>query len=100
MPNLSEHVKEVTGKTLNCRCVPFGYLPGLYDHPEPLPEGYEEQYIPKDRFIVGYAGSIGRTNALDTFITCASEMKDDLHVHFLLLGSGDLLDEYKSKVAG
>jgi glycosyltransferase involved in cell wall biosynthesis len=100
MPNLSEHVKEVTGKTLNCSCIPFGYLPVLYDHPEPLPEGYEERYIPKNKFIVGYAGSIGRTNALDTFITCASEMKDDPHVHFLLLGNGDLIDEYKSKVSG
>jgi len=100
MPNLSEHVKEVTGRTLNCQCIPFGYTPGLYDNPEPLPEGYEEQHIPKSKFIVGYAGSIGRTNALDTFMQCATEMKDNHYVHFLLLGDGDLLDEYKSEVAG
>jgi glycosyltransferase involved in cell wall biosynthesis len=100
MPNLSEHVKEVTGKALHCHCVPFGYLPGLYDLPEPLPDGYEERYIPKNRFIVGYAGSIGRTNALDTFMDCAFEMNDDPRVHFLLLGDGDLLEEYKAKVVG
>lgn len=99
MPNLSEHVKEVTGLTLNCQCIPFGYTPGLYDNPEPLPEGYEERHIPKSKFIVGYAGSIGKTNALDTFIQCATEMKDNHHVHFLLFGDGDLLNEYKLKAA-
>ena len=100
MPNLAEHVKEVTGKKKNCHCIPFGYNPDLYKSQEPLPEGYEERYIPKNKFIIGYAGSIGITNALDTFIKCASEMKDDFQIHFLLLGDGDLLNEYKTRVLG
>jgi len=100
MPNLSEHVKSVTGKTMNCYCIPLGYDPGLYDSPDPLPERYEERYIPKNKFIIGYAGSIGRTNALDTLIECASEMKEDTHIHFLILGDGDLLDEYKARMNG
>jgi glycosyltransferase involved in cell wall biosynthesis len=98
MPNLSEHVKTVSGKEINCYCIPFGCDPGLYNSPEPLPEGYEEHYIPKNKFIIGYAGSIGRTNALDTLIKCASEMKDHHNIHFLLLGDGDLLNEYKARV--
>jgi glycosyltransferase involved in cell wall biosynthesis len=100
MPNLAEHVEKLLGRPANCRCIPFGYDPALYEKQEPLPEGYEEQYIPMNKFIVGYAGSIGRTNALDTLIQCAFEMRDNAHVHFLLLGDGDLLDEYKSKVRG
>lgn len=98
MPNLSEHVKTVSDKEINCYCIPFGYDPDLYNSPEPLPERYEERYIPKNKFIIGYAGSIGRTNALDTLIKCASEMKENIHIHFLLLGDGDLLDEYKARV--
>lgn len=100
MPNLSEHVKAVTSKILNCHCIPFGYDPGLYDTLEKLPDGYEEFYIPKNKFIIGYAGSIGQTNALDTFLNCASEMKSDPDIHFLLLGDGDLLDEYKTRTKG
>lgn len=100
MPNLSEHVQTVCGKKLNCHCVPFGYDPALYDEQEPLPEGYEERYIPKNKFIVGYAGSIGLTNALDTIMECAVAMKDDERFHFLLLGDGDMLDDYKAKTAG
>lgn len=100
MPNLSEHVKIICGEKLNCHCVPFGYDPALHDKQEQLPEGYEERYIPKNKFIVGYAGSIGLTNALDTLMECALEMKDNPHVHFLLLGDGDLLNEYKARVTG
>jgi glycosyltransferase involved in cell wall biosynthesis len=100
MPNLSEHVHEITGKKNDCHCVPLGYDPALYNNKEPLPEGYEENYILKNKFIIGHAGSIGRTNALDTFIQCALEMKDDPFIHFLLLGDGDLLGEYKRRVEG
>ena len=100
MPNLSEHVKAVTGKNLNCHCVPFGYDPTSYNSQEPLPEGYAERYIPQNKFIIGYAGSIGISNALDTFIACALEMQDNPHIHFFLLGDGDLLNEYKARVMG
>lgn len=100
MPNLAEHVKITCGEELNCHCVPFGYDPDLYDEQEPLPEGYEECYIPKNKFIVGYAGSIGLTNALEPLLECALKMKDNHHIHFLLLGDGDLLDQYKARVAG
>jgi glycosyltransferase involved in cell wall biosynthesis len=100
MPNLSEHVRKISLKEIYCYCIPFGYDPEMYNQPEPLPEKYEERYIPKNKFIVGYAGSIGRTNALDTLIDCAAKMKENSDLHFLLLGDGDLLDEYKAKVKG
>ena len=100
MPNLSEHVEEVTGNPVNCHCIPFGYDPEIYSHPQSLTDGYEERYIPVNKFIVGYAGSIGRTNALETLIDCAMEMKEVDDIHFLLLGDGDLLNDYRAKVSG
>jgi glycosyltransferase involved in cell wall biosynthesis len=99
MPNLTEHVTEVTGKVLNCQCVPMGYDPALSEHPEPLPEGYEERHLPRGKFIVGYAGSIGRTNALDTLMACAREMRHDPRFHFVVLGSGDLLEKFRAETA-
>jgi glycosyltransferase involved in cell wall biosynthesis len=100
MPNLSEHVEAVMGKQMNCHCVPFGYDPALYSQSELLPSGYEKRYIPPNKFIIGYAGSIGTTNALDTLMNCTIEMKDLDNIHFLLLGDGDLLDHYKAKLNG
>jgi glycosyltransferase involved in cell wall biosynthesis len=100
MPNIAEHVEDVTGKTGNCHCIPLGYDPELYRNLEPLPEDYEERYIPEGKFIVGYAGSIGITNALSTLVHCAMEMEKDDDIHFLLVGDGGLLDEYKARTIG
>jgi len=100
MPNLAEHIKTVTGKTMNCYCIPHGIDLGMYENPGALPEGYEECYIPKNKFIVGYAGSIGRTNALDTLLECAEQLKDNPRIYFLLVGEGDMLREYKARTAG
>ena len=100
MPNLSEHVQNICGKKLNCHCVPFGYDPTLYDRQEALPDGYEQTYIPKNKFIVGYAGSLGVTNALEPLLQCALKMSDNPNIHFLLLGDGDLLDKYKDRTSG
>ncbi len=98
MPNLAEHVKIVTKNNLNCYCIPFGFDPSQYIRPEPLPEGYEERYIPKNKFIIGYAGSIGLTNALDPLIKCSEILKDDPDIHFLLVGEGDMLNKYTKEV--
>ncbi len=100
MPNLAEHVRGVIGSSENCHCMPLGYDPALYRAPDPLPEDYEERYIPKRKFIVGYAGSIGVTNALETLIECAEEMAGRDDVHFLLVGDGGLLDGFKARTAG
>ncbi len=100
MPNLAEHVATVMGKTMNCVSVPFGYNPDLYNNLQNLPEDYITIHIPKGKFIVGYAGTIGLTNALETLIDCAIAMKDNERIHFLLLGDGDLLETLKAKVKG
>jgi glycosyltransferase involved in cell wall biosynthesis len=100
MPNLSEHVENVMGRPMNCECIPFGYDPCLYAQPQALTAEYLARHIPRGKFIIGYAGSIGITNALQPLLDCAIAMKDDERIHFLLLGDGDLLDDYKSKVKG
>lgn len=98
MPNLTEHVSSVMGRAMNCVCVPFGYDPILYNNLQFLSKEYIDVHIPKGKFIVGYAGTIGLTNALESLIECAIAMKDNEHIHFLLLGDGDFLETLKAKV--
>jgi len=100
MPNLSEHVKNVTGMERPCHCVPIGLDQSVYDNAEPLPDGYAERYIPKDRFIVGYAGSIGQTNALETIVECVERMRDNPRVHFVFVGDGAMVADYAKRAAG
>jgi len=100
MPNLSEHVNNVMGHEMKCTCIPFGYDPSFYINSQLLPDDYIENFIPKGKIVVGYAGTIGLTNALEPFIDCAIAMKDNPHIHFLLVGGGRLLNQLKERANG
>jgi glycosyltransferase involved in cell wall biosynthesis len=99
MPNLAEHVANVAGPGRRCECIPFGFDPAFYDRQEQLPKGFLESRIPPGKFVVGYAGSIGLTNALDTILSCAREMVGDDRFFFLLVGGGDLFEKYAADTA-
>lgn len=95
MPNLQEHVAEVLGEARPVACVPMGVDERLLTEVEPLPADYATEHIPAGKFVIGYAGTIGITNALDTFLECARRLKDSPELHFLLVGEGDLRERYK-----
>jgi glycosyltransferase involved in cell wall biosynthesis len=99
MPNLAEHVAQVAGAGHRCECIPFGFDPAFFDRQEPLPEGFIESRVPAGKFVIGYAGSIGLTNALDTILTCARELAGDPRFFFLFVGGGDLYDEYVAQTS-
>ena len=85
MPNLVEHVRSVVKRDVTVACVPFGFNPAMA--PEALPRGFEE--TKEAPFVVGYAGSIGLSNALDTLIEAALILRDDPRFHFVIAGDGD-----------
>jgi glycosyltransferase involved in cell wall biosynthesis len=59
-----------------------------------------ENLIPKDKFIVGYTGTIGTANALDSFLASSQYLKND-NIVFVLIGDGqekgNLKLKFKSK---
>jgi glycosyltransferase involved in cell wall biosynthesis len=99
MPNLAEHVARVAGPGIRCECIPFGFDPAFFERREPLPPGYFESYVPPGKFVIGYAGSIGLTNALETILACAREMADDDRFFFLFVGAGDMVDRHAAETA-
>lgn len=99
MPNLTEHVGEVLGTPKPTHCIPMGVDEATLVAGGELPSDYVEKYIPKGKFVVAHAGTIGITNALDTLLDCAEQMKDDPTVHFLVVGEGDLRAHYQQKYA-
>lgn len=99
MPNLGEHVAGVLGQAKATHCIPMGVDEATLVVGGELPVDYFERYIPRGKFIVAHAGTIGITNALDTMLDCAESMKDDPRVHFLIVGEGDLRAHYQSKYA-
>ena len=97
MPNLKEHVVEVSGSDKPVICVPQGLDEALFKENQPLPEGYSKNYIANDKFIICHAGMIGVDNALATFLNCARRMKDRKDIQFLLVGEGDLKSQFQAE---
>jgi glycosyltransferase involved in cell wall biosynthesis len=102
MPNLREHVENVTGiSNSNCVCVPFGFDSNFYNFLKVNHEDFGRKYkIPTNKFIIGYAGSIGISNGLDSFIECAKVMRNDNRIIFALLGDGDSKANYIKETNG
>jgi glycosyltransferase involved in cell wall biosynthesis len=99
MPNLGEHVQNVLGYSVKTHCIPMGVDAATFATSEALPNDYATTYLPKDKFVVAHVGSIGITNALETFLNCAQAMQDRPHIHFLLVGDGDLRESYRKEYA-
>jgi glycosyltransferase involved in cell wall biosynthesis len=97
MPNLGEHVANVLGYAKPAHCVPMGFAPRAVAINEPLPTDYVESFIPRDGFVIGYAGAIGITNALDPFFEAVDAMRDDPATQFLVVGDGGLLLDYQNR---
>lgn len=97
MPNLGEHVAKVLGYERSVACIPMGFDEGVNSQALPLPESYARDYIPEGKFIVAHVGSMGITNALDTFLECANQLSAQPDIHFLLVGAGDLRVGYQKR---
>jgi len=99
MPNLGEHVHRVLGYPKPTHCIPMGVDAETSATFEYLPDDYVANFFPRGKFVVAHVGSIGITNALDTFLDCAEAMNDQSNIHFLVVGDGDLRDAYRKKYA-
>lgn len=99
VPNLGEHVAEVTGQRRPVLCIPQGLDPALLERPEPVSEEYINLHIPCGKFVVCHAGSIGADNALETLVACAREMRGRTDIHFLIVGEGYLKEHFQKMAA-
>ncbi|MGJ0308714.1 glycosyltransferase family 4 protein [Aliarcobacter cryaerophilus] len=97
MPKLDLHLKNILGYEKPFHCSPLGFDPANYKE-ELLNNNPFENIFPKNKIIVGYAGSIGITNALEQFIDTIKLLKDNDPIHFMLVGSGDLKANFQQEL--
>ncbi|MER1999962.1 MAG: glycosyltransferase family 4 protein, partial [Lysinibacillus sp.] len=57
-----------------------------------------EQLKQAGKFLVGYTGTVGIANAVDTLIDAAERLKQHDNIVFVIVGDGDQLQTLKSKV--
>jgi glycosyltransferase involved in cell wall biosynthesis len=77
--------------------IPNGIDPEDYNINEPLPKEMEAKIV-KDKFIIGYTGTIGKANALEYLIDAAYKLKDYKDILFLIVGKGMEENNLKNKV--
>jgi glycosyltransferase involved in cell wall biosynthesis len=97
MPNLGEHVERVLGTPKPTYCIPMGYAPRVLTRSLEQRRSPVSLPVPEDSFVVGYAGTVGTTNALEPYFRAAEAMSSEPGVHFLVLGDGDLLEDYRRR---
>tara|TARA_B100000963_G_scaffold239902_1_gene209848 strand:+ start:18574 stop:19782 length:1209 start_codon:yes stop_codon:yes gene_type:complete len=96
MPNLKAHVYSILKEKKEVYCIPFGVedeskssINNNYNAPEFI--------FPKDKLVIGYSGSLGISNGMDTFFEVIQQMKFNTKVHFVILGQGALKQSYIEK---
>lgn len=98
MPKLDLHVEQILGYKKPFHCSPLGFDPENYSEDFLREKNPFSEIIPSNKVIVGYAGSMGVTNALEPFIEAIQMMKSNSNIHFLLVGSGDLRTTYEEQL--
>jgi glycosyltransferase involved in cell wall biosynthesis len=87
LPNAKQHMINSGMLESKFRWIPNGIDLELFDskkgvHPK------EIDSLPRNKFIVGYVGSIGVVNLLEYFVEAASRLKDNRDIHFVIVGDG------------
>lgn len=94
IPNLKAHVLQVTGKSLNCICVPQGISTRFYhEEQKSLSNDYLAENFTQGKFTICYAGTINANNPLSTLIHAAKKLVTHSDIQFVILGSGNKKDE-------
>ncbi|MCI2397793.1 glycosyltransferase family 4 protein [Aliiroseovarius subalbicans] len=87
LPNAVDHMEMRGLDREKFTWVPNGFSLEETSNPEPL--GVEiSDALPKGKFLVGYAGTIGAANALDTMLDAAAMLKEHEDIAFVVVGSG------------
>lgn len=95
--NAVEHMQNRGLDKAKFHWVPNGVSLAEVSAKEPLSVDIFKQ-LPRDKFIVGYTGTIGVANAIDDLIEAAQLVSHHSDIHFVLVGSGKEKQEMQNKV--
>lgn len=96
-PQMMEQLKRKRIKNAKFTLIPnFADIDDL--SPLPKDNSFSRRYSLSDKFVVSYAGNMGPGQDLGTFIECASLLRDQPDIHFLMMGDGISRNELRQRV--
>lgn len=99
MPNLREHVQEIVGYEKEVFHSPLG-IHEIWSNDTDVSNTVDSLFPEEEKFMIGYAGSMGVSNALDAFIDAIKELSEVKDIYFVMVGDGDLKLNYMDKLSG
>ncbi len=88
MPGLNIHIQNLIDKKIRFESIPMGIDTEFYNHPKKISSEIINQ-LPKDKFIVGYAGSIGIANCVNEIVEAAEKLENiNTNIFFAVIGEG------------
>jgi glycosyltransferase involved in cell wall biosynthesis len=97
MPALDQHVRDVLGEERDVHCIPMGFSDRVATGVTTLPA--RSTQAADQSLVVGYAGTIGTTNALETLFDAARLLSEERDIRFVVIGDGPLLSTFKKEYA-
>ena len=105
MPNLKEHVHNLLkSKSLPVYCIPFGLDPNDYKLDSKSLKNDQDLINLKvklaGKFTIGYAGSIGLSNGLNSIINLIEKLNITKNqINFVFLGDGAYREKYQNQLS-
>jgi glycosyltransferase involved in cell wall biosynthesis len=96
LPNAAEHIGNVIRKPFKFEWIPMGIDEEFFS--ETSEKRIDFSLSTSDKFIIGYAGTIGRANALDIIFESAKHLEVSYpNIQFIFIGDGPLKPFYIRK---
>lgn len=102
MPNLAYRVNEELGIDREVHCLPQGLDTELFTtNSADIGEDFKNEFLPSDRFIVGYVGTININNPLSELCELIESQTEELKQKywFIILGRGELKADLQQRFA-
>lgn len=97
LKGVASHIEKTISSPVEFKWVPNGFSQRDLGMNLPLSENIQSK-LPKNSFIVGYAGSVGLANALGTLIDAANKIDSDSNISIVIVGAGGARDELVRRV--
>lgn len=97
LKNAVEHMQSRGMDKVKFNWIPNGFLKQEVENANSLEQSTLNQ-LPKNKFVIGYAGTFGLANALESYINAAKILKDYEDIAFVLVGQGKLKEKLVEQV--
>ncbi|WP_127519549.1 glycosyltransferase family 4 protein [Mesorhizobium sp. Z1-4] len=98
LSNASEHMRARGLDPAKFLHVPNGFSDAELADPDPLPKDVEQD-LPRDKFVLGYVGTIGTANCIDTLLDAAARLRHRPDIAIRIVGQGQARNALIKRVA-